>query len=236
MRIGVIDLTQHPQPLMAGMPRAGETIAAWLAPALPEADFVQHRVADGAPLPEAEGCDGLIVSGSEKGVYDQVPWMDPLRDLLLAARAAETPVFGICFGHQIMAETYGGTAEKSAAGMVIGARRFESGSGAVPAHVWHQDQVTRVPPGARVTAWADYCPIGALDYPHRAASVQYHPEYTRAGIDALLDRVTGHFVSEAQVKAARESMQGAEVAPDLATGQAAALFRGTTDCGGGRGA
>lgn len=226
MRLAVLDLTEHPRPLLDGLPRASESIAAWLAPALPEATFEPCLAAEGAALPRAEDCDGLIVSGSEKGVYDPAPWMAPLRELLLAARAAQTPVFGICFGHQIMADTYGGRAEKSGLGMVIGARRFDGATGPVDAHVWHQDQVTRVPPGATVTGVAAHCPIGALDYDFPAASVQYHPEYTRAGLDALLGRLAGHLVGTEAVAAARLSMAAAKVPRDLAADKAAALFRG----------
>ena len=225
MRLAVLDLTEHPRPLLDGLPRASESIEAWLAPALPEAMFDRHLVADGAELPRLGDCDGLIVSGSEKGVYDPAPWMAPLRALLEAARAERTPVFGFCFGHQIMADTYGGRAEKSDTGMVIGARRFESDAGAVDAHVWHQDQVTRVPPGASVTAAADHCLIGALDYDFPAASVQYHPEYTRQRLEALLERVTGYILSAEAVVTACASMQAAEVPRDLAADRAAALFR-----------
>lgn len=227
MRIAVLDLTEHPLPLLAGLPRASEAIVDWLAPGLPEAVFDRHLVADGAGLPALETVDGLILSGSEKGVYDPAPWQRPVRALLLEARRQALPVFGICFGHQLMADTYGGRAEKSAIGMVIGARDFATPDGPVPAHVWHQDQVTRVPPGATVTARAAYCPVGGLEYGFPAASVQYHPEYRRAGMTALLDRVTGHAVSAEAADAAKASIRAAEVAPDLGVAQAAALFRRT---------
>jgi len=226
VRIAVLDLTHHPLPLLAGLPRASESIAAWLSPGLPEAEFVPHLVADGADPPSLDACDGLILSGSEKGVYDEAAWQAPVRALLLEARAKAVPVFGICFGHQLMADTYGGRAEKSAIGMVIGAREFETGQGTLSAHVWHQDQVTRVPPGATVTARAEYCPVGGLDYDFPAASVQYHPEYQRPGLTELLDRVTGPVVAPEAAEAAKASIRAAEVARDLAVDRAAALFRG----------
>ena len=77
-------------------------------------------------------------------------------------------------------------------GQVVGARRFTVDGVERDAHVWHQDQVFEVPPGARVTGSAEYCPVGMLDYDFPAFSMQFHPEYSRAyltsGIGLLLDR------------------------------------------------
>lgn len=98
------------------------------------------------------------------------------------------PVFGICFGHQIMADVYGGKAEKAEIGNVVGARGFDYGGSSVDAFVWHQDQVTQVPPSARVTGSADHCPVGALDYDFPARSVQFHPEYRASHLRELFVR------------------------------------------------
>lgn len=224
MKIAVLDLTTHPLPLLAGQPRVGAQVIGWARQGLPRADFVCHDIAEGgAPLPAPEDFDGLILSGSEFGVYDETPWMAPLRALLLATRAAGKPIFGICFGHQIMADTFGGRAER-AHDPILGARRYTFGGRAVDVHVWHQDQVTAVPPGARVTGSADYCPVGALEYDFPAASVQFHPEYSEAHLRTLFDLFLGTAVSEEARAAALASFEGAQVAPDVAAAELAALF------------
>ena len=126
MRIIVLDLTGHPMPLFGGLPRAGTQIISWLSVELPEADFYSVSVeVDNEGLPELDSFDGLIVSGSEHGVYDNRPWMAPLRNLLLETKKAGKPIYGICFGHQMMADTFGGKAEKSQIGNVVGARQFD---------------------------------------------------------------------------------------------------------------
>ena len=51
--------------------------------------------------------------------------MAPLRNLLLKTKQASKPIYGICFGHQIMADTFGGKAEMSQIGNVVGARQFD---------------------------------------------------------------------------------------------------------------
>ena len=65
------------------------------------------------------------MSGSEHGVYDSRPWMSPLRKLLLETKKAGKPICGICFGHQMMADTFVGKAEKSQIGNVVGVRQFD---------------------------------------------------------------------------------------------------------------
>ena len=163
MRIIVLDLTGHPMPLFGGLPRAGTQIISWLSVELPEADFYSVSVeVDNEGLPELDSFDGLIVSGSEHGVYDDRPWLAPLRNLLLETKKAGKPIYGICFGHQIMADTFGGKAEKSQIGNVVGARQFDFQGKLSDVYVWHRDQVTIVPPEAHVTATAGYCAVGAL--------------------------------------------------------------------------
>ena len=227
MKIAVLELTTHPLPLLQGLPRASEQIQEWIAPHLPEAEFLVVGVVDGEPLPEDSAFDGVIVGGSEFGVYDDTEWMQPLRAFLERCREIRKPVFGICFGHQIMAEVYGGRAEKAGTGNVVGARPFDYGGDSVDAYVWHQDQVTGVPGSARVTGSAGYCPVGALDYDFPARSVQFHPEYKADHLRDLFTRAREVFLSAAEADEGMSSVNAANVSHDIAALQAAELFRGT---------
>lgn len=225
MRIAVLDLTTHPEPLLSGLPRVGAQVADWMRRGLPEADYACYGIAEeGAALPAVEAFDGLVLSGSEFGVYDDVPWMQPLRQLLRETREAGKPIFGICFGHQIMADVFGGKAEKMH-DPVMGRQHFTFEGREVEAHVWHKDQVTQVPPGATVVGSAPYCPVGALSYDFPAASVQFHPEYSEAQLRALYDRFAGTEITEAQRDTALASFEGSRVSPDLAAAEMAAFFR-----------
>ena len=226
MKIAVMDLTTHPEPLLSGLPRVGEQVVAWMKRGLPEATYRWYAVAeDGEALPQVEDFDGLVLSGSEFGVYDDVPWMAPLRQLLLDTKAAGKPIYGICFGHQLMADTFGGKAEKVHA-PVMGAQRYAFEGRDVDVHVWHKDQVTEVPPGATVTGAASYCPVGALAYDFPAASVQFHPEYSERQLRALYDRFTGiGEVDPDDRDKALASFEGAAVSPDLAAAEMGDFFR-----------
>lgn len=228
MKIAVLDLTGHPLPLLQGMPRVGEQIVGWLSPAMPDADMYWIDVEQGgAPMPTLSSFDGLLLSGSEYGVYDNRPWDGPLRALLMETKAAGKPIYGICFGHQIMADTFGGKAEKSEIGNVVGARQFDFEDRSVDAHVWHKDQVTQIPPDARVTSTAGHCPVGALEYDFPAASIQFHPEYTGPQLRELFRRGQGQagFLTPEEAVAAIASFDVSDVKEDLMAAEVAAFFR-----------
>lgn len=224
MHIAILDFAT-PFAGMEDRPRAGDLILDWIAPALPEAEFSILSIALGDPLPAAEAFDGYVLSGSEQGVYDRPDWMDGLRAFLLAAQRAERPMVGICFGHQIMADVFGGRAGKVDFGNVVGARRFVIDGIERDVHVWHQDQVTHVPPGAVVTGGAAYCPAGVLRYGFPAYSVQFHPEYTAAMLRDEIETVAGGALSAELAEAALVSMAQADVAPDLVAREAAEVLR-----------
>lgn len=151
-------------------------------------------------LPDApEACDAYVVTGSSAGVYDPLPWIEPLKDFLRAAKGRAALV-GVCFGHQVMAEAFGGKVEKSELGWGVGLHRYDVaapqdwmepvGRIAVPAS--HQDQVVVPPPGATVVAGSSFCPFGMLAYEDaRAISIQLHPEFEPAYAKALIETRRG---------------------------------------------
>ena len=224
MKIAILNLTR-PVPGSGAFAETGRQIRDWIAPALPDAEFSILDIAQGEPLPKPEACDGFIISGSEMGVYDRVEWMEPLRLFLLAARDAGKPLVGICFGHQMMAHTFGGRAEKADLGPVVGARRFNLDGVESYANVWHQDQVVLVPPDARVTGFADYCPVGMLDYEFPAFSMQFHPEYSRAFLTREIGVILGKGIEPDVAERALESMAQVDVPADLMADRAARTFK-----------
>ena len=224
MKLAVLNLCK-PDAGLAHFGSIAELIIQWLSPNLPEARLIELDIASGTALPAAEDFDGYILSGSEKGVYDEAPWMQPLRALLLELRDAGIPVFGICFGHQIMADTYGGKAEKADYGFVVGPRQFTTNNTDYAARVMHQDQVTLAPPQASITASAPYCPIAALDYDFPARSVQFHPEYPNSFVAEAVELFEGRLLTEPEAATARASINQFTVADDLYSREIADFFR-----------
>jgi GMP synthase-like glutamine amidotransferase len=144
-------------------------------------------VSDGAPFPELAQVEGIVITGSAAGVYDDFAWLDPLRDFIRKVYAARTPMLGICFGHQIMADALGGDVRKSDKGWGLGRHTYEVTSRpgfmrAAPAALSvacsHQDQVIVPPREAEVILASDFTPNAGLAYRNGAAlSFQPHPEF-----------------------------------------------------------
>lgn len=135
------------------------------------------------PPPAPGDFGGYLLTGSPAGVYDPLLWIAPLLDFLRAARG-RAPIVGICFGHQAMAQAWGGQVEKSDRGWGIGLQRYKvhhraawmDDIDAVEIAASHQDQVVLQPPGSHVTLANDFCPLAGLDYGD-AISFQCHPEF-----------------------------------------------------------
>lgn len=226
MKIAIVDLSTKPSPLLDTVPGFGVMIKRWLSQTMHAGDLTVFDVADaGQPVPAATDYDGFVIGGSEKGVYDDTQWMGPVRQLLRAARLLGKPVFGICFGHQIMAEVYGGKAGFVDLGEMVGPREFTVNGQAQTAYVWHHDQVTSVPPQATVIGSASYCPIAALAYDFPAMSVQFHPEYTSEYLGSILDLGHGVFLDDATTDTTLETIQSSTVNPMVMASEAAAFFK-----------
>jgi GMP synthase-like glutamine amidotransferase len=210
--VGIIEAGLTPDAITRAHGDFPAMIERWLGPALPEARFVTIKLASGATLPKPDACDAYIITGSEAGVYERLPWMAPLKAFILEAAARRTPQFGICFGHQIMAEAFGGRVVKAPQGWQAGLYDFEvhdtgllPAIATLPALALHQDQVVEPPPAARVIGSHEDNPFAFLQYTREALSTQCHPEFSAATVKAYLD--LGNLgVPEALVAASAESM------------------------------
>jgi len=146
-------------------------------------------------LPDPAAHYAYLITGSPAGVYDPLPWIEPLQQFIRSADGSK--MVGICFGHQVMAEALGGHVEKSDKGWGAGLHRYTivrsepwidtTGIIAVPAS--HQDQVVKQPPKTEVVAASDFTPLAALAWTDRPAiSFQFHPEFSPAFSKALIEK------------------------------------------------
>ncbi len=191
MKLAVLETGRPPEPLVGRFGTYPEMYRRMLGLAEP---LPSYDVA-GGELPErAEDHDGYIVSGSPAGVYDPLPWIGQLDGFLRAARG-KAKLVGICFGHQAMAQAFGGSVTKSDKGWGVGLHDYavaerqpwmdEASSVAIPAS--HQDQVIVQPPGTVVTMTSTFTPYAGLAWGDDAISFQFHPEFEPDYAKALAD-------------------------------------------------
>jgi GMP synthase-like glutamine amidotransferase len=164
--------------------------------------------------------DGYLISGSAYGVYDDAPFISRLIDLIQKIHQAKKPLFGVCFGHQIIAHALGGQAQKWDEGWVLGTIEItltelpdwveekdwiDTKDNSINLIHVHQDQVTKLPRGAKLVGTAGHCKNAAFTIGDTVFAVQGHPEFDAPYTDALVGLLADR-VDESDVKAARKSL------------------------------
>jgi GMP synthase (glutamine-hydrolysing) len=153
--------------------------AAWDGP------WVVHDVRTDAPLPSIGGAAAFVMTGSSSSVTERTPWMLRAEAYVRDIAREEVPLFGICFGHQLVAQALGGEVAKNPRGREIGTVRVRrvaddvlfAGLGAeLSANATHVDSVAKLPPGARVLARTELEPTQAFAVGAAIRCVQFHPE------------------------------------------------------------
>ncbi len=147
-------------------------------------DVTAAEVAARAPV-------GIILSGGPASVYSEDAYrLDPeILDLGI-------PVLGICYGHQVLAQSLDGVVDRTGTAEFGRAELEVTEPGRLFAElpttqtVWmsHNDAVSRPPDGFRVTASTGGSPVAAMENPDRGFyGVQFHPEvgHTERGQEIL---------------------------------------------------
>lgn len=181
-------------------PRAQTTYADLFRSALEVEDLI---VADARRQEFPQGAwSGVVITGSASSTYADLPWVALAEDYLRQLAAREIPLYGVCFGHQLLAQTFGGRVERCPAGWELGTTRVEltalgrqdplfSGFPASFAvQQSHADVVTRLPEGAEILAGNSHWGIQAYRLGPRIWGTQFHPEFTPRVMAAAIERVS----------------------------------------------
>lgn len=166
--------------------------AHWIrvAAGLPRDGAVVIDVQAGDTLPNREGFAGVIVTGSAAMVTDRLAWSEATAAWLRDAAHAGLPVFGICYGHQLLAHALGGEVGDNPVGREMGTVEIELLPAAAQdplfaplpasfdAQLTHLQAVLRVPAGAEVLARSAADPCQAFRWGDNAWGVQFHPEFS----------------------------------------------------------
>ncbi|MBU6318439.1 MAG: type 1 glutamine amidotransferase [Alphaproteobacteria bacterium] len=195
MKISVIETGRPPAALAEAFPDYPGMFAELLGAGLGDFEFAPIRLLDGGALPDPALLEGAVITGSPSGVYDDQPWIGPLKAFVRSAHSARLPIVGVCFGHQILADALGGDVRKSPKGWGVGRHTYE----VVETRDWmvdaretfslvasHQDQVISAPKRSVTLARSAHTDHAMLVYEDAPfMSVQGHPEFSDAFASSL---------------------------------------------------
>lgn len=195
MKLGILNATTPADEAVFNMPEL-QNFQTFFDQVAHQLTLIEYRITEGEWPTDLDACDAYLITGSPQGVYDPDPWIPALADFLCRSYAAGKRLVGICFGHQMLAHTLGGYAEKAAGGWGMGLRRFDivnTPSWMEPPlpqgqlYFCHQDQVVRLPAAAQRLAGDAFCPNAIFAIGNQVLGIQGHPEFSTEFMALLIE-------------------------------------------------
>ena len=163
-----------------------------------------HIAIEKIPI-DARSFSAIVISGSAASVLDEAPWSLAVESLIESAHAQKTPLFGVCYGHQLIAKKLFGACHKAHTpevgwfdvSMTRAGQSASAPTASLPANftcfLSHYDEV-RDPqhPNFEVLATSADCPVQSFrvkDAP--IFGVQFHAEFSKPEALELFDIRTG---------------------------------------------
>lgn len=180
--------------------KRGDEIA-WLSECLgiERSNMIVVKINKGESLPAPKDVHAAIITGAIDMVTDGHLWIEETAQWVREAIATNTPLLGICFGHQLIAYALGGNIGRNPNGAKFGNTDIRStGSaandllfGSLPdsmnMQVFHFQSVLSLPKGAEVLAKSDHDPNHVVRYTKYSWGVQFHPEFDTEIMEYVYD-------------------------------------------------
>lgn len=218
MHLTIVETGWPPEAIRAkypgGYPKMFDDL---LRPELPELQVETISIIGGDAFPDPASLQSILITGSAFGVYDDTPWMRTLKEWIGFAAEAETPMIGICFGHQVIADALGGHVAKSDRGWGIGRHTYaldnlprwlQTDRAEFALGVSHQDQILQPPADASVIARSEFAAFAGLSYARAPiVTFQGHPEFEDDFLRDLYDARRGNPLRDDQIADAHTSFE-----------------------------
>ncbi|UCB55142.1 MAG: hypothetical protein JSW45_00955 [Thiotrichales bacterium] len=188
MIIGILEADILDDDVIERYGHYADTFEQLLSAVDPQLAFQTYHVTQQQYPQDINDCDVYLITGSKSSVYEDIDWINRLKQFVVDCYEREVKMVGICFGHQLIAHALGGRVQKSDKGWGIGVASSEvthMPDWLVPEKkqfnllVSHQDQVTRLPQQASLVATNEFCPIAGYRVNNSILTFQGHPEFSR---------------------------------------------------------
>ncbi len=196
-KIVIIHMGFPPEPILSSCGEPAQWFTAALDKQLNEVTIVHP--AQGDDLPDLNSFDVAIVTGSWAMVTDKEDWSERTAQWIRTMVAADNPLLGVCYGHQLIAHAMGGKVDYNPNGYEQGtfainlndAGKKDALLGDLPAqfmaHLSHAQSVVQAPACATILGSSAKDPHQILRYGTNVLSFQFHPEFTKKIVKACLD-------------------------------------------------
>lgn len=154
-------------------------------------------------VPGLEDVSAIIITGSHAMVTDYEDWSVMLSNWLIDNASKNIPTLGICYGHQLLADTLGGVVDYHPKGQELGTVKIELTEegkrdpllGHLPevflAHVAHSQTVLKLPVNARILAKNSFDSHHAFALNNHIWGVQFHPEFNAGVTASYIEEIKG---------------------------------------------
>ena len=196
MKIGILNTDAVKPEFAAKFGEYPDMFAGLLLAVDPQLELVTYEVVTNEYPADLDEVDAYIITGSKLSVYDDVPWINQLKDFVRDLHRAKKKIVGICFGHQLIAEALGGKTSKAEVGWCVGVHKStltaEAADYGIDASDFqllsnHQDQVQKMAVGGKLLVGTESCLIAMTAVGEHILTFQGHPEFAKPYARALLD-------------------------------------------------
>ncbi|KAF0249848.1 MAG: GMP synthase (glutamine-hydrolysing) [bacterium] len=167
-----------------------------------------------------ENVDGVIIGGSDTSVLDSFPWTNSIIELIHKIAEAKMPLFGSCWGHQMVAKTFGGEVVSDLSRKEMGSIEvvltpqgrddllFSKLPGKFVAQSGHKDHVMELPQNIDPLAYSELSPYQAIkvkDCPIYGA--QFHADMDKTELKERLEYYQYDYVNTEEFDNVCNSLQ-----------------------------